>query len=251
MKLLILCAGYATRMRPLTEDKPKTLLPIAGKPVIEYILANFIKIPEIDTIFVLTNAKYHSHFLNWMETYHTCKTIRIVSDSTTSNDTRLGAIGDIQFAIDKLSITDDLLIVAGDNLFTFDVKDFIKFFRSRGISVGVRQVSDKQLLTNYNEVKLDNHFRLVSFEEKPQNPRYTRAAICMYIFPREKLSLVYEYLREGNNSDEPGRLIQWLHKRENVFGYLFSGVWYDIGNIEQYRRANQESIFCITKNTEP
>ncbi len=251
MKLLILCAGYATRMYPLTKDKPKALLPVANKPVIEYILANFNQIPEIDTIYVITNAKYHSHFLNWMETYHIRKEMQIISDGTISNDARLGAIKDIQLAIEELSIKDDLLIAASDNLFTFDVRDFIKFFMSRGISVCIRQVNDKQLLTNYNEVKLDSHCRLVSFTEKPRNPQYTLAAICVYIFPRGKLRLINEYLIEGKNPDDPGRLIQWLHKREDVFGYLFSGKWCDIGNIEQYKRVNQESVFCITKNTEP
>jgi len=251
MKVLILCAGYAQRMYPLTKDRPKALLPVAGKPVIEYILINFERIPVIDRVYIVTNAKYSVHFQKWKRAYSSNKEILILSDNTTSNDTRLGAIGDMQFAIEEASIDDDLLVAAGDNLFTFDINDFIRFFEKRGISIAVHHVSDRKKLTKYNEVKLDGKYRLVSFKEKPGTPRYTLAAICMYIFPREKLHFVHKYLNEGNNPDEPGRLIQWLYEQEDVFGYEFSGKWYDIGNLEQYRRVNQEFTFCIKKNTEP
>jgi len=251
MKVLILCAGYATRMYPLTRNRPKALLPVAGKPVIEYNLTNFEKIPAIDKVYIVTNAKYYAHFKKWSTAYSSGKEIHILSDGTTSNDTKLGAIGDIQFAIEEASIDDDLLVAAGDNLFNFDINDFIKFFKKRGASVAVHRVSNKKQLTKYNEVKLDDQYRLVSFEEKPRKPRYTLAAICMYIFPRGKLSLVHEYINKGNNLDEPGRLIQWLYKREDVFGYEFSGKWYDIGDLGQYRRVNHEFTFCIKKNTEP
>lgn len=251
MKVLILCAGYATRMYPLTKDRPKALLSVAGKPVIEYIIKNFEKIPAIDTVYIITNAKYAVHFQKWKSAFSSNKDMRILSDNTTSNDTRLGAIGDIQFAIEEAPIDDDLLIAAGDNLCTFDINDFIQFFEKRGISVAVHNMQDKQELTKYNQVKLDDRCRLISFEEKPHKPRYTLAAICMYMFPREKLHFIDEYLHEGNNPDEPGRLIQWLYKREDVFGYEFSGKWYDIGNLEQYRRVNQECTFCIKKNTDP
>ncbi len=251
MKVLILCAGYATRMYPLTKGRPKALLPVAGKPVLEYILKNFEKIPAIDTVYIVTNAKYYVHFKKWKTIYSSSKELHILSDGTTSHDERFGAIGDIQFAIEEASIDDDLAIVAGDNLFGFDIGEFIQFFKKRGISIAVHNVSNKQQLTKYNEVRLDSQYRFVSFEEKPQKPRYALAAICMYIFPREKLCLIHRYLSEGNNPDEPGRLIQWLYKREDVFGYGFSGKWYDIGDPEQYRRVNQEFTFCIKKNTEP
>ncbi len=240
MKVLILCAGYATRMYPLTMDRPKALLPVAGRPVVEYILANFEQIPEIDKIYIVTNAKHLSHFEDWVETYCISKEIQILSDGTASNDTRLGAIGDIQFTIEKASIQDDLIVVAGDNLFNFDISEFIRFFKERGTSVAVHHISNKELLTKYNEIKLDKQCRVVSFVEKPLNPQSTLAAICMYLFPGEKLRLIREYLRQGNNPDQPGRYIQWLHKREDVFGYKFSGVWYDIGDLEQYNLANEE-----------
>jgi len=229
-------------MYPLTKDRPKALLPVVGKPIIDYIIEALEKVPEIENIYIVTNEKFLSDFKDWQRTYNSKKEILCLSDGTISNETRLGAIGDIKFIIEKVRIIDDLIVIAGDNLFTFDITDFVKFFKKKGISVAVHDVQDTQLIKKYNEVRLDDENRIISFIEKPSRPQTTLAAICMYIFPRKKLPLIHKYIDEGNNTDEPGRYIEWLYKCEDVFGYIFSEPWFDIGDLKQYNHANKEFI---------
>ncbi|MCX7704781.1 MAG: nucleotidyltransferase family protein [bacterium] len=239
MKALILCAGYATRMYPLTKDRPKPLLPVAGRPMIEHILKRIEKVNEIDKIFIITNKKFFSQFEFWKHNYKLKKEIIIFSDGTTSDKNKLGAIGDIRFVIEKAKINDDILIVAGDNLFNFDLNKFVKFFRSKSCIVAVHYIKDRELIKKYNEVILDKQRRIISFVEKPQNPKTTLTAICMYLFSKENLKLVKEYLEEGNEPDPPGKFLEWLYKKICVYGYLFRGTWFDIGDIRQYEIVNK------------
>lgn len=240
MKALILCAGYATRLYPLTKDKPKHLLPIAGKPMLEYAIAKLEQVPDIDKIYLVTNHKFYSQFQNWTDNFKSNKEIKVLDDGTISDETKLGAIGDIKFVIEKEHIDGDLLILAGDNLFELNLNNFVKFFRAKGISIAVKDVESKDLVNKYSEIKLDEQNRVISFIEKPTQPKTTLAAICMYLFPKEKLELINQYIKEGNNPDQPGRYIRWLHKRESVYGFVFTDKWYDIGDINQYKEANRE-----------
>jgi len=240
MKALILGAGYATRMYPLTKDRPKPLLPVAGKPMIEHITDKVEVLPEITHIYVVTNHKFYDHFRRWAEGYRCPKPITVLNDGTMDDATKLGAIGDIKYTIDTVKMDDDLLVVAGDNLFQHSVQDFVHFFTRKGIAVAVYDVGSKDLVRKYSEVRLDADHRIVDFIEKPEHPETTLAAICMYLFPREKLSLIHEYIAAGNNPDQPGRYIQWLHKRQPVFGFVFNEKWFDIGDLKQYEQANRE-----------
>lgn len=227
-------------MYPLTKDRPKALLPVAGKPMIEYILKRVEKIYEVDKIFIITNKKLFSHFESWKITYKSKKEMVIFSDGTTSNDTKLGAIGDIKLVIEKANINDDLIVIAGDNLFSFDVNKFVKFFKVKGFSVAVHNVKNRELIKGYNEVRLDKQRRIINFVEKPDDPRTTLIATCMYLFPREIFKLINEYLEEGNKPDPPGRFLEWLYKRVDIYGYLFRGEWFDIGDIQQYEMVNKK-----------
>jgi glucose-1-phosphate thymidylyltransferase len=240
VKALILCAGYATRMYPLTRNIPKPLLPVAGKPTIEYLVEALEKIPQLDAIYVVTNGKFLSHFQEWQRGHQSDKEIRCYSDGTTSDETKLGAIGDMAFLIEKVSIEDDLLVVAGDNLFSFDVRDFVGFYETHGASIAVHDVKKIELMKRYSEVKLDSESRVVDFVEKPANPQSTLASICLYLFPQKLLNMVNRYIEEGNDPDQPGRFIQWLHKKTEVFGWVFSEGWHDIGDLEEYERADTE-----------
>lgn len=240
MKVLILCAGYATRLYPLTKDRPKHLLIIAGRTMLEHTIVKLEQVSGIDEIYLVTNHKFFPQFQYWQKTFKSSKKIEVLDDGTISDGTKLGAIGDMKFVIEKEHINDDLLVLAGDNLFRLNLVDFVNFFKTYGTAIAIYDVKSKDLVSKYSEVKLDKENRVISFTEKPVNPETTLAAICMYLFPKEKLGLINKYLDEGNNPDQPGRYIQWLHKRENVYGFVFSDKWYDIGDINQYNEANKE-----------
>ncbi len=247
MKALILAAGYGTRLYPLTRDKPKPLLPVAGQPMIEHLLKKIEAIEEIDKIYVVTNEKFTGHFQSWKETYRGRKELKIINDATTGDENKLGAIGDMQLVVEKEGVNDDLLVVAGDNLFEFNLGDFLGFFREKGTSVGLYDFHDREAVKRYSTVELDAHKKVLSFQEKPSQPTTTLIAICLYLFRKEKLHLISEYLKEGQNPDAPGFYIAWLHRKEPVYGFVFAGKWYDIGDLKCYEEANREYT-KVTRN---
>ncbi len=239
MKALILAAGYGTRLYPLTKDKPKPLLPVAGRPMLEYTLKKIEEIDEVKEIYVVTNEKFAGHFQAWKDTYKGKKEIKIINDATTSDEDKRGAIGDMQLVIEQEKVNDDLLVVAGDNLFEFSLEDFINFFQKKGTAVGLYDFQDREAVKRYSAVEIDAHKKILSFREKPSQPSTTLIAICLYLFPKEKLNLISQYLKEGNNPDAPGLYIAWLHRRDPVYGFVFNGKWYDIGDLKCYEEANQ------------
>lgn len=244
MKTLILCAGYATRLYPLTLNQPKHLLPIAGKPMLQYIIDELEKIEEIDEIYLVTNQKFFSVFDDWVKKLKIKKKIHVFNDGTLSDDTKLGAIGDMDFVINEAKIDDDLLVIAGDNLFKLNLRDFINFFKEKGTAIAVYDVKNKELMKKYGEVKLDSDKRLIHFQEKPQEPQTTLAAIGMYLFPKNQLGIIKQYLSEKNSPDQPGKYIQWLYQRQPVYGFVFTEGWYDIGDIDQYHQADRDYRSC-------
>lgn len=242
MKALVLAAGYAIRLYPLTKDRPKPLLQLLGKPIIDYIVRKLEKINEIDEILVASNHKFVDLFIDWANGSTTDKEIKIIDDGTTSNEDKLGAIGDIDFAIKSENLDDDLLVIAGDNLFVFGLEEFVEFAQSVEPSscIGVYDIGNTEAVKKYGIVDLDKDKRIISFEEKPQSPTTTLIAICLYHFPRETLGLVTEYLALGNNPDAPGYYIDWLYRKMPTYGFVFCGSWYDIGDIASYHQASKE-----------
>jgi glucose-1-phosphate thymidylyltransferase len=240
MKALILAAGYATRLYPLTKNRAKPLLPIKGTPIINYIIKRLEPIEDIDKIYVVTNQKFYNDFCQWKDNYKFEKDIEIVNDETIEDETKLGAIGDIDFVIQKKEINEDLIIVAGDNLFDFNMVDFTNKAKSKkpAVSLGIYDVKEEKLARLYGIVGLDEGNKLIDFQEKPQEPRSTLAAGGIYFIPRNILSLVSRYLEEGKTPDEPGYFIRWLYKNNEVYGISLTGKWFDIGSVESYHRAN-------------
>lgn len=231
MKALVLAAGYATRLRPLTNTWAKELLPVGGRPILDWIVDAIGEVAEIDEIHVVTNARKAPMFLAWAEG----KDVRIHDDGTVSNDDRLGAIGDLAFVLERTEIDDDLLVIAGDNLFEFSLADLVAFWREKeqASAVAVRDVGTLELARQYGVVALDADDRIVEFVEKPDRPRSTLAATASYVYAREHVALVPEYLAAGNAPDQPGRLVDWLHSREPVYGWVFHEPWFDIGDQAQ------------------
>lgn len=235
MKALILAAGYATRLRPLTDSFPKMLLPLAERPMLDYLLDRIREVGEIDEIHLVTNAQFAPIFRGWAP-----HDVTVHDDGTASNDDRLGAIGDIAFTIEQASLHgEDMLVVAGDNLIGYSVPEYVEFWRGKGGSaIAVYEVEDPSLLSNYGVVELDDEDRVVGFEEKPAEPKGTLAATASYLYRGADLDRLTEYLEEGNAPDAPGNFAAWLHERAPLYGYRFSGEWHDIGDLGQLLEAD-------------
>jgi glucose-1-phosphate thymidylyltransferase len=236
VKALILAAGYATRLRPLTETWAKELLPVGGRPIIDAIVESIGEVGDVDEVHVVTNARKAPAFRTWAEG----RDVVVHDDGTSSNDDRLGAIGDIEFVIERAAIDDDLLVIAGDNLFDFSLAALVVFWRSKapGSALAVRDVGSLDLARRYGIVTLDADDRVIDFVEKPDDPPSTLAATATYLYSRDHVRLVGTYLAEGNAADQPGRLVAWLQKREPVYGWQFEGGWFDIGDHEQLLEAD-------------
>jgi glucose-1-phosphate thymidylyltransferase len=244
MKALVLAAGYATRLYPLTLDRPKALLEVGGRPMLDHVLERLEEMGVDETI-VVTNAKFTPHFQEWASGRDG---VRIVNDGTTSNDDRLGAIGDIGFVLDQTGLEDDLVVVAGDNLFGEDLSGFPAYGGEVDAPVlAVHDVGDLSLMREYNQVDVDDEGRIVFFEEKPEEARSTLAGVALYFYPQHSLPLIREYLNGGNNPDQPGRLIEWLYPRTSVYTWRLPGRWYDIGSAETLAEADR--IFSQSRNT--
>ena len=231
MKALILAAGYATRLSPLTDDFPKGLLPVGGRPMVDWIVDS-IRDAGVEDVQLVTNARFAPLFDDWGKG----NGVTVIDDGTDTNENRLGAIGDIRFS----ALDDDALVIAGDNLFDYRLADLIDFWRAKGSesAVAVHDVGSRELARKYGIVDVDADDRIVSFVEKPDDPPSTLAATATYLYSRAHLALVDAYLDEGNPPDQPGNYVAWLHRREPVYAYRFEGGWYDIGDHEQLLEAD-------------
>ncbi len=239
MHAIILAAGYATRLYPLTENTPKPLLNIAGKPIIEHIIRKLEQINQIEKIYVVTNDKFEQHFKKWLNNYDAEKSIGIINDGTKSNEDRLGALGDIHYVINLKNLDSDIIVVAGDNLFELNLVDVVNFFKKRKSNVVVlHDIKDFELAKHYGIVEVNNNL-VVNFEEKPVSPKSTLASTGIYLFPKKTITLIKKYIAQGNNPDKTGNFVEWLHKREAVCSYITEKKWYDIGSIEQLEKANK------------
>ena len=240
MRGVILAAGYATRLYPLTLDRPKALLSVGGRPMVEHLLERLAEIGGLDEIYLVTNAKFAGAFRHWEASRDRSGEVRIVDDGTGDEESRLGAIGDLELTIRAAAIDDDLLVLAGDNLFSESLAPFADFGRVKDTpALGVYDVGDLEAIRRYNAIELDDDGRVRFFEEKPEQPRSTLTGIALYFYPRSTLGLVREYLEDGNNPDQPGRLVQWLYQRVPVYAWRVPGRWYDVGSRETLAEADR------------
>jgi len=239
MKLVILAAGYATRLYPLTRDRPKHLLDVAGRPVLDHVLDSLEPV-GFDDAYVVTNGKFAGVFREWASGYRGSPTPEIIDDGSTSEDDRLGAIGDLALVVRQTALDDDVVVAAGDNLFTERLDGFGQVARERDAALlAVYDVGDLDAIRRYNAIEIDDDGRITYFEEKPELPRSTLTGIALYFYPRRLVPLVGEYLSAGNNPDQPGRLVEWLYRREPVHVWRVPGEWIDIGSPETLAEANR------------
>jgi glucose-1-phosphate thymidylyltransferase len=237
MKAIILAAGYATRLRPLTENFPKPLLPVGGRPMLDWIVERVEEVDEIDGIYVVTNARFADDFRAWADG----RAIAVHDDGTTSNEDRLGALGDIRFTVEQARLQGDhLLVIAGDNLFDYSLARYVDWWHGKGTAsaIAVRRIPDRELIKQYGVVTIGDDDRITSIVEKPDEPQGDLAATATYIYHREHAARLQEYLEAGNSPDAPGRFPEWLVHRAPVYGYAFEGLWMDIGDHEQLLAAD-------------
>ena len=238
MKALILAAGYATRLRPLTNDVPKHLLPVGGRPMLDWVLDRVREVQEVDAIHLVTNSRFAPAFARWAEAHG----VTVHDDGTTSNEDRLGAVGDLRLVIEEARLEgDELLVLAGDNLFEFSLPRFVEWWRAKpqpASGVPLHDVGDLELATQYGIAQSDAEDRIVRFVEKPSEPPSTLASTLIYLLPPDHVSLVRTYLDEGRSPDNAGSFLGWLSRRQPVYGYRFAGRWYDIGNHDQLLEAD-------------
>ena len=243
MNVIILAAGYATRLYPLTLTQPKPLLPVAGKPMIDHVLDNLTPIPDIKRVIIVSNAKFADHFQKWADDYRARKArldFTIVNDGSTDDTNKLGAIGDLNLVLTREKVDDDIVVVAGDNLFSQSLEEFGQFCRKRNAPVlGVYDVGNLEEIKKYNAITIDSEGRITFFEEKPKQPQSTITGIALYYYPKSTLPLIKQYIAEGNNPDQPGRLVQWLYPRMPFYTWRVPGIWYDIGSKEALEEANR------------
>lgn len=243
MNVLILAAGYATRLYPLTLNKAKPLLEVAGKPMIEWVLDNLAPVSDLETIYIVTNNKFAKDFQTWADTYkgrHSQFQFKIINDGSNDDSDKLGAIGDINLVLMREDLSkSDLIVVAGDNLFSEPLTDFVNHARGSSATLATYDVGDLEAMKKYANIEIDSDGVITHFEEKPANPKSTLAGIALYYFSRETIPLFTTYLAAGNNPDQPGRFIQWLYQRKPVKTFQIRGTWFDIGSKETLEEANR------------
>jgi glucose-1-phosphate thymidylyltransferase len=211
--------------------------------MIEYVLDNLAPIGGIDRIYVVTNAKFAGHFQKWADTYSATKSklnFTIVNDGSTDDTNKLGAIGDIHYVLKTQNVDDDIIVVAGDNLFSEKLPGFGQFCREKNAPVlALYDVGNLEEIKKYNSISTDDQGKITFFEEKPKNPTSTLTGIALYFYPKSTLPLIRQYIAEGQNPDQPGRLVQWLYPRTPFYTWKVPGIWYDIGSKETLEEANK------------
>lgn len=244
MKCLILAAGYATRLYPLTENFPKPLLEVAGKPILDWLIDDMAQTGMIDEYIIVSNHKFAHIFRDWAERKKKMSVVNcqlsILDDGSTSNENRLGAVKDIQFAIDQLQLDDDLLVMAGDNLLDFSLGDFIRYGKEKNATCVMRYyVADKTKLHKSGVAEVDADGRMLSFVEKPAQPRSHWCVPAFYYYTRKDSHLVQKAIDSGCGTDAPGSFISWLCTQTPVYAWEMPGKRYDIGNLESYEEVKR------------
>lgn len=245
MKAVILAAGYATRLYPLTKDRPKALLDIGGRTILDHLMAQIAGTGAIDGAHIISNHKFYPQFAEWAqsaaeENRYAGIDIKVWNDGTSSEEDRLGAVGDIWFGIQAGGIDDDILVAASDNFFTFPLKLFVDDFISHGRdTILAQEFTDMELIKRFAVATLDDRGRVLGLVEKPSEPPTNIGVYALYLYRRDTLPLIGQYLSEGNPPDAPGHFPEWLYERREVRAYLFEGECVDIGTPESYSEAQE------------
>ena len=239
MKCLVLAAGYATRLYPLTENFPKPLLKVGEKTILDWLLDDLAALGRIDEYIVISNHKYAPHFEKWAR--EKGGPIRILDDGTESNETRLGAVKDIAFAIESLGLDEDLLVIAGDNVLDFSLTHFVRYALEKGASCIMRYYeADEKRLQKCGVVQVDERDCILSMEEKPSLPKSHWCCPPFYYYTQADAGLVKKGIEAGCGTDAPGSFMAWLCAQTRVYAMEMPGSRYDIGNLESYEQVQRD-----------
>lgn len=239
MKCLILAAGYATRLYPLTENFPKPLLKVGEKTILDWLIDDIDTLGLVDEYVVISNHKFAHHFDAWAK--EKSQKITVVDDGTESNETRLGAVKDIQFAVDKLGLDDEMLVIAGDNVLDFSLTKFISYAKEKGTSCIMRYYEESEAkLKKCGVVTVDADDSVLDMTEKPEQPASHWCCPPFYFYTREDAKLVEKGIAAGCGTDAPGSYVAWLCKQTKVHAMEMPGSRYDIGNLESYEKVQKE-----------
>ena len=239
MKCLILAAGYATRLYPLTENFPKPLLKVGEKSILDWLIDDMDSMQAVDEYVVISNHKYAHHFEDWAK--EKSQKITVVDDGTESNETRLGAVKDIQYAIDALKLDDDMLVIAGDNVLDFSLTEFIRYAMEKQTSCIMRYYEPRhEKLIKCGVVTIDENDLILQMTEKSPTPATHWCCPPFYYYTREDSKRIQEGIDSGCGIDAPGSYIAWLCKQTAVHAMEMPGKRYDIGNLESYEQVKRE-----------
>lgn len=241
MEAIVLCGGFAKRLWPLTKNIAKPLLPINGKPILEYVLKHLERLKCIEKIHISVNKKFEKQFERFLEKRGCKKLVEIITEPSRKEEEKLGSIGALRFLMEKKSIGEEVIIVAGDNLFDSELDEAVEFFHKvkRPVIVLYDYKDKKRVRKRFGVAVLDEKSRIIAFEEKPDSPKSTLISTGLYLLPKNVLKFVLEYLKGENNPDAPGFFFQWLHKKMEIYGFVLKGNWFDIGSPEDYKRADK------------
>ena len=238
MKCLNIAAGYATRLYPLTENFPKPLLEVKGKPILDYLISDLETTGYINEYIVISNHKYINNFINWQKMHK--EKITILDDGSISNEERLGALKDIKYALNKLDIKEDVLIIAGDNLLDFSLKDFLSYARKINSScVMYYEMDDINKLKKTGVLEIDRNNLVIGMEEKPENPKSHYSCPPFYYYLNKDLRMINDACKDENNIDAPGSFVKYLYNKTKIYAYKMPGNRYDIGTLESYQKINK------------
>lgn len=238
MKCLILAAGYATRLYPLTENFPKPLLKVGDRTIVDWLIGDLCASNLVDEYIVVTNHRFAPHFQAWADA-HTLP-ITVVDDGTSTNETRLGAVCDIQFAIDTLHLDDDLLIIAGDNILDFSLNAFLRYAEEKETSCTMRyREPDEAKLHKCGVSEINENERILSLEEKPAHPKSNWCTPPFYFYTRTDVARIREAIADGCGTDAPGSLVAWMCRHSVLYSMEMPGNRYDIGNLESYQKVQE------------
>lgn len=244
MKCVILAGGFAKRMWPMAMDFPKALLPIAEKPMVEHIIEKLYSIDGLDEIYISTNKKFEEPFRKWLNGFEPGSRVKIslLIEPALKEEEKFGSVRAIEYFIKTFGVKDNVLVIGGDNLFSFDMNEFLNFSRKRNApAVAFYDIGDVEKVRNrLGVVTLDNDLKIKEFQEKPPEPKSTLVSTCIYYFLKDNLGMISTYLQDKNNPDAPGHFIAWLSQRTPVYGFVFKEQWYDIGSKEVYEQADED-----------